>query len=657
MHPSSFAVTLLRLLDKAGLIRSKPADSDNHHLSGNDKAPTQAESLLRRLIDSGDLTLDQAYRTAAEELHIEYTISEIPDPEPETLQVVHESLARMQLVLPLSRDRDKLRLGMANPTDILTIDEIAISTGCKVVPVLVPRWNLVNAIDRCYRPAVASGTNRSPESDNQQKKAILQGKTQKHDSWLSSSEDSDSTDWDLLQLDDSSFTAREPAGDNWSHSSGEAWHSGNHTGMGVFDMEKDVEEAINRLLRKTVMEAIEQDASDIHFEPADSAGQIRLRIDGVLQENLRIPTRIHNRVIGQLKLLSGMNTAEKRLPQDGRLRIESAGAHCLDARVSCIPSVRGESLVLRLLDRFSIRSMEELGFSEWGLEQSRRLIQAADGLILTTGPAGSGKTTTLYAFLKSLDAVEQKIITIEDPVEYQLPGICQTRIQPAAGLTFASALKAILRQSPDVIVVGEIRDRETARTAVHAAQTGHLVMSTLHSGNTAGAVARLLDLQVEPYLLSDCLRVVYAQRLARLNCAVCSVPFSPDSAMQSSLRERIEALVTRRRIPETAEISPIARSPAWHAGKGCHACFGTGYRGRTGLYEILLVTDAIKAMINNRRAEAEMFRTAREEGLLVLHENALIKAMRGIIPITEYQAVFAASKHLPQAVASSPKTS
>lgn len=372
------------------------------------------------------------------------------------------------------------------------------------------------------------------------------------------------------------------------------------------------EAPIIRLVNHLFARAQDLNASDIHFEPNETHLDVRCRVDGIMTRIERLPIKIHTAVASRLKLMAKLDIGEKRLPQDGRIDYQIGSKH-LDMRVSTLPGVHGESVVLRILDRSDMAvDLQELGMPEEVLKRYQTVIGQPHGMILITGPTGSGKTTTLYATLEKINSEKQKIITVEDPVEYQLDGITQIQANASIGLSFASGLRSIVRQDPDVLMVGEIRDHETAEIAIESALTGHLVFSTLHTNDAAGAVTRLQDMGVEGYLISSSLLAIQAQRLVRRVCTDCveTVPLSADEAA-------------------VLEID-IADCPQVSRGRGCEACANTGYRGRVGLYELLLMSDAIRHHIASG-ADANVIRDqARKEGLRTLREDALEKLRSGL---------------------------
>lgn len=352
------------------------------------------------------------------------------------------------------------------------------------------------------------------------------------------------------------------------------------------------EAAVVQMVNAIFAQAVRDGASDIHIEPYEREVKVRARVDGMLSDMMRPPKRMHSAIISRLKILGEMNIAERRLPQDGRIKITIAG-RSIDIRVSIVPTVFGERAVMRILDKgTAMLGLEELGMSSDVLKRFRNVISLPHGIILATGPTGSGKSTSLYASLQEIWTPTKNILTIEDPVEYQVPGISQIQVRSAIGLTFSNGLRSIVRQDPDVIMVGEIRDHETAEIAIHAALTGHLVFSTLHTNDAAGAITRLLDMGVEPYLVASSLVGVVAQRLVRRNCANCVGPDNPSETMLRSIG------ITEK------DYDP--KKPPFKRGRGCDKCGGSGYKGRMGLYELLIVDDEIRRYTVERASAGKM---------------------------------------------------
>lgn len=379
------------------------------------------------------------------------------------------------------------------------------------------------------------------------------------------------------------------------------------------------EAPIIKMVNTFLTRAVEVGASDIHIEPFQDTVKVRFRIDGILREHVELPNRMQQGLISRIKIMARMDIAERRLPQDGRIRMKIAGKD-IDLRVSSLPTIYGESVVSRILDQSQARfSLENLGFPEKELSQFKELIMQPYGIMLVTGPTGSGKTTTLYSALNAINSVEKKIITIEDPVEYELPSINQTQVNVKAGFTFASGLRSIVRQDPDVILVGEIRDQETAEIAIQSALTGHLVFSTLHTNDAAGAVTRLKEMGVENYLLSSSLLGILAQRLVRILCPACKKLFVPDASMITSLR-----------LP----FSPSQSNPVYKA-KGCQRCHYTGYSGRIGIFELLMITDRIRSLILQNQSASAIRDEGIKQDMTLLREDGWEKVRAGITSIAE----------------------
>jgi type IV pilus assembly protein PilB len=378
-----------------------------------------------------------------------------------------------------------------------------------------------------------------------------------------------------------------------------------------------------RLVEKIIGDAVRLRASDIHLEPLECRFRVRCRIDGAMVETDSPPRHLQRAVISRLKIMARLSIAEKRLPQDGRIPLVLDG-RALDLRVSTLPTAHGESIVMRLLDRNVLPSgLAELGFTGNEQEEFRQLITAPDGMVLITGPTGSGKTTTLYGCLQHLNQTDRKIITVEDPIEYQLSGVNQVPVRAEIGMTFASALRAMLRQSPNVIMVGEIRDRETADIAINAALTGHLVFSTLHTNDAPAAITRLVDIGAKPFLVAASLRATIAQRLVRRICARCKTRCTPpESVLRAAGLEKEQVA-----------------GAAFFRGAGCPVCLGTGFRGRVGIFEIFLINDEIRDLIGQNTSAARLRAEARGAGMRTLREDGLRKVLAGLTTIDEIVAV------------------
>ena len=407
--------------------------------------------------------------------------------------------------------------------------------------------------------------------------------------------------------------------------------------------EKKVEELIEsapvaKIVDVIIENAIEGEASDIHVEPEDQQVKVRFRVDGVLHSSLFLPKHIGPSIVSRVKILSNLKIDEKRKPQDGRFKVKYKGRN-IDLRVSTMPVAEGEKVVMRVLDeKRGHIDLESLGL--WG--RARKIteaeIQEPFGLILITGPTGSGKSTTLYTALSMLDREENNIVTLEDPVEYQIDGVNQSQIYPEINFTFATGLRSILRQDPDIIMVGEIRDEETAELTVHSALTGHFVLSTLHTNNAVGAVPRLIDMKVEPFLLSSSLRVVIAQRLVRKICDNCKTAVSPNEKIKADIADALE------RIPYAEkEAAKIDKSNIQiFRGKGCDHCSNTGMKGRIGVFEILKITDTMKKIVEQEEIKGEtLWKEFYNQGSITMREDGIIKALQGITTLEEVESATA----------------
>ena len=390
-------------------------------------------------------------------------------------------------------------------------------------------------------------------------------------------------------------------------------------GKNLHDIEVMANEpTVINLVNLIISTALRERASDIHLLPFEETLQLRYRIDGLLQEKPPPPKNLHAALVSRIKIMADMNIAERFMPQDGHIQINHRGAR-VDIRVGTMPTIYGESLVMRLLEKNSrLLTPMELGLDRERSELMARLVEKPHGLFLATGPTGSGKTTTLYSILQGIYAPEKKIVTIEDPVEYELAGVAQIPVRPTRNFTFANGLRSILRQDPDVIMVGEIRDSETAEIAIRAALTGHQVFSTLHTNDSTGAVTRLVDMGVEAFLISSSLEGVLAQRLVRRICPLCKVEAPVDKAV----RDRLHAMGARR------------VEGVFYQGKGCEECRGTGYRGRIGIFELLAIGPELRELILQKRSNAELKAVA-QKTMMTMHEDAMLKASQGVTSLEE----------------------
>lgn len=473
--------------------------------------------------------------------------------------------AKKNEVLPLRKEGDSVVVAIANPTNFYVIDDLKIIFGAPVKPVIASSYEIINAINAIYNRTTETGEEAMSELDESMTEI-----------------DADFNEpVDLLDASD--------------------------------------EAPIIRLVNSLMFRAVKQKASDIHVEPFEKELVVRFRIDGVLYDIIHPPKRAQSAIISRVKIMAGLNIAEKRLPQDGRIRIKIAGKD-IDIRVSSVPASYGESVVMRLLDRSSIMlDLDDLGLWGRNLEMMNELIRSRHGIVLVTGPTGSGKSTTLYAALSKINSKELKILTIEDPVEYQLPGVNQVQINPKIDLTFANGLRSFLRQDPDVIMVGEIRDRETAEIAIQASLTGHLVMSTLHTNDAPSSITRLVDMGIEPFLVSSSLLGVIAQRLVRTVCKDCAKRYTPTE------EELSEIGLTLKDLGGKQLYRPV----------GCPNCLETGYSGRTGIHEFMAIDDDIRIELMKGSDAAGIRKVAIKRGMLTLRQDAARKVVDGITTIEE----------------------
>jgi general secretion pathway protein E len=512
----------------------------------------EGKPLDEALLAAGGMPEDQVLRYLAEEFHVPYVDLEEHPPRKEFLSQFPARILLQHGLLPLTQEDGVVTVATNRLFDTSGIDELRLASGLEFRVALVSSAE----ISRCIKGLLGVGAD------------TLQ-------SLVSEAED------EGVQVVD-------------------------HETDEDMDLSAAAEDAsIIKFVNQVLSEAIERRATDVHFEPFEDALRVRYRVDGVLQE-ANIPPEVrqfHPAIVSRLKILSRLDIAEKRLPQDGRIRLKVAGRE-VDVRVSVIPMLHGEAVVLRLLDRGAmLLGLESLGMADRDRAVFERILTVPHGIVLVTGPTGSGKTTTLYAGLSRINDVARKIITIEDPIEYHLRGINQIQVSTKAGLSFARGLRSILRHDPDVILIGEIRDRETAEIAVQASLTGHLVFSTLHTNDAPGALTRLIDMGIEPYLVASSLEAVLAQRLVRLICTHCKETLPSEDA--ESLKSQFGA-----------EAPPVL---FW--GRGCRECQGTGYRGRTGIFETMLVSTAVRSLIVERVSGSEIRKVAAHEGMKSLRED------------------------------------
>ncbi len=526
------------------------------------------------LIGLKAVTEEEVTRALAAQLDLEYlAVITNDDIDLELLKKVPINFAKSAKMVPLKVENGVLALAVADPLDTAVLDHARMLLGAEISPRIARASTIIDAINAVYDRSLNEAEQVVDEMESQDIEAA--------EAVLEEAQD-------LLDSGD--------------------------------------EAPIIRLVNSLLFRAAKERASDIHIEPMDRELVVRFRIDGVLLNVIKPPKRYQNSIISRVKIMAQLNIAEKRLPQDGRIRIKLAGRD-IDIRVSSIPTVHGESIVMRLLDKnATLLDLAEIGMGKDILEQMDKVIRRPHGIILVTGPTGSGKTTTLYGALSRINTPDQKILTVEDPVEYQLKGINQMAISPKIGLTFANGLRSFLRQDPDVIMVGEIRDKETAEIAIQASLTGHLVFSTVHTNDSAGAVTRLVEMGIEPFLVASSLTAVMAQRLVRRVCRECREQYRPTDEEISKLgmsRDRFRAM---------------GNDFAYRA-VGCSACGKNGYRGRSGIYELLMVDDDIRQLILKNVDSGTIKKKAMEKGMLGLLDDGAMKVAQGETTIAEVLSV------------------
>jgi type IV pilus assembly protein PilB len=535
------------------------------------------------LVELGFISEHNMASFLGRQLQIPYIEIEKQLVDTEVVKLLPGALARRLMAVPLYKDKDALVVAMADPLNIFGLDDIRKATGKEIRQVVATRSDILKAIDRHsgMSPAIEAAT-----------------------------------------MD---FT-------------GEAGIAALEAEAGAIAGAAADDAPVVKLVSMLIAQAIMDRASDIHIDPEGKNIKVRYRIDGVLREVRTLPREMHAPIVSRIKILANMDIAEKRVPQDGRFQarvthtdsgpvvtavfrersaLRMDGETAVDVRVSTLPVIQGETVVMRLLDRSHIiMSLEGLNFSAETFDRYRKLITRPYGMILVTGPTGSGKTTTLYASMNTIDRKTNNIVTVEDPVEYQMMGVNQVQVNPKAGVTFASGLRSILRQDPDIIMVGEIRDRETAEIAIHAALTGHLVFATLHTNDAAGAATRLIDMGIEPFLIASSAIGILAQRLARKVCDHCKQPYVAASELLKSL-------------------GIASGTMAFYRGEGCPACKNSGYQGRVGLFELMEMTDAVRGLVVAKASSMTIKSAAAQAGFKTMRQEGLIKAAAGTTTVEE----------------------
>ena len=524
------------------------------------------KSLGRVLIDLGYIRERDLVRALAEQVGLEFVDLTEYRIDPVLTSLLPEALSRRYRALPIGERDGKLLVAMSDPANVYALDDIRTMTGRDVQPVVATANDVEQAI---------------------QKFSVM--------------------------------------GDQVEALASEVVEALEEEAADLSGVEAALEDApIVKLVTAIMTQATADRASDVHIEPTERDVRVRYRVDGVLHEVMHSPKSIQGGLISRLKVMADLNIAEKRVPQDGRVSMRVSNKN-LDLRLATLPTVYGEKIVIRILDKSNaLMQLSELGFQEEAFKRYEKSFRRPYGAILVTGPTGSGKSTTLYATLNIVNQVDRHIITVEDPVEYRLHGVNQIQVNPKAGLTFASALRSILRADPDIILIGEIRDRETAMIAVESALTGHLVLSSLHTNDAPSAITRLTEMEVETFLVASALDCVVAQRLARKLCEKCKQPYTPDTA------ELVEAGYEERQLDEVRELyHPV----------GCQYCANTGYRGRMGLYEVMPMSEEIERLTVDRASSEAIRAVALEQGMIELRADGLMKAAQGLTSIEEIARV------------------
>ncbi|MGD0060420.1 MAG: type II secretion system ATPase GspE [Verrucomicrobiia bacterium] len=550
---------IVEILRDLGLI------SHEDILKAKERAKMEQVGLVDALILAGRITHMDVSKALASQFNMDtINLAEYRVPE-DVLALVPKHVARRYKVVPVYKHDNTITVAISDPLDVDTVDSLRYILRMNVEPVVAAKNDIEASIARYYGSADDTVENMLQE--------ITEGEI------------------DLGLTGDKATETK------------------------IDDVvETDADAPIIKLVGLVIMEAFRNRASDIHIEPLEKRLRVRYRIDGMLHEVDNPPKRLQAAIISRLKIMSNMSIAEKRVPQDGRIQLPVMG-RTIDLRVSCLPTNHGESIVMRILDKTSLLlGLGDLGFFSDDQSTMAKIISMPDGVFLVTGPTGSGKTTTLYACLNDINKPDRKIITVEDPVEYQLNGINQVQVNADINLTFAAALRSILRQAPNIVMIGEIRDLETANIAVQAALTGHLVFSTLHTNDAPSAVARIVDMGVKPFLVASAVRAIMAQRLIRKVCAKCRQPYTPSEYEMKTLKLN----------PDEMKNATIVR------GTGCNECSRTGYRGRMGIYEIFQVNDDVRRLIYEKVPSNVIRTRARELGMRTLREDGVRKIMAGI---------------------------
>jgi type IV pilus assembly protein PilB len=556
------------LLVAEGLI----TDAQLRQALGDQKG--KADKLGSILVRQGSLSEEQLIGFLSRQYGIPSITLASLDVDAETLRLVPPHIAKKYEVLPVKRIGGTLTLAMADPTNVFALDDIAFMTNLQILPVVAPQAAIRRALDKSYDAA-------QPTTSMTDMMTEITG---------------DASNVEVVE--------DEQAGAQ----------------VDVFELKESADEApVVKLVNMVLVDAIRKGASDLHWEPYEKTFRVRFRIDGVLHEMLSPPKRLEPAIISRLKIMSNLDISERRLPQDGRIKLRY-GSREIDFRVSILPTIFGEKAVLRILDKEALQlDMTKLGFDTWSYEKFGHAIHQPYGMVLITGPTGSGKTTTLYSAISTINSPEHNIMTAEDPVEYNLKGVNQVQVNEGVGRTFAAVLRSFLRQDPDVILVGETRDLETAQISIRAALTGHLVFTTLHTNDCPSTVARLVDMGVQPFLLSSALLLILAQRLGRRICKDCKEPIEGHE----------DDLVPY------GHVSEGRGRVTFFKGKGCQTCNFTGMKGRVALYEVMPITEDLRTVILKGGQTAEIREMGQTQGMKTLRQAGLIKVLEGTTTVEE----------------------
>ncbi len=569
------------LLIAEGLITQEQLDQA---LAEQKKHGGRLGNILKNL---GFVTEGDIIKVLGKQIGIQYVVLSNVVIDPEVIKIVPENLVRRHQLIPLYAKDNRLTVAMADPLNVFAIDDIRHATGYEIEAVVSTEKEILRGIDRFYN--TTSSMEEVVKTFEERRK-----KTDRR----------------------SGVDRRKREGAEVFYGTVES-KSGSAADSAV-NLEALAEETpVIKLVNMVITQAVREGASDIHMEPEDNTLRIRYRVDGLLRDIMSPPKDLQAGIVSRIKIMADLDIAERRIPQDGHFQT-NIGDKNIDVRISTLPTIHGEKIVMRLLDKTNVLlSLEDLGLSPASLGRFKKMITRPYGLLLVTGPTGSGKTTTLYAALNTVNSAEKNIVTIEDPVEYRLKGINQVQINTKVGMSFANGLRSILRQDPDIVMVGEIRDKETATIAIQAALTGHMVFSTLHTNDAPSAIARLIDMGVEPFLIASSITGILAQRLVRKVCEKCKNSYIPTSQLLNELNLKGKDGITFIR------------------GEGCQDCRGSGYSGRIGVYELLSLDDTIRELTIGRAHSSVIRATAIKNGFIGLREDGLAKAIAGLTTVEE----------------------